>query len=309
MIQLPLPSAPVRLLLHEQWHADVQPALFPDLHAAETVIDGGDLLDRSAGRIWLRLELTALAAALRSRPERGRHAAAAACFRQRRYRTATPAERTRETRLDLVEGLAEYSGWRLSGCADGELAEWLESPPPGSWIRSFAYRTGPAYGFLLDELVPDWRRRISGELGLSTMLLPGTDISTETIGPEYGLAEITREESIRDREQADRLALLRGRYDAGRVLRLRPGQLKLSFDPNRLTQLPIGTVRGGLSWRSEDGARLTAEEGLITVDWSEIHLFLGDSDVPTSGPGWDLVLPPQWRVEPDSRGWLVRPPA
>ena len=87
-------------------------------------------------------------------------------FRQERRRLF-PKAAAAENALELNEGLAEYTGARLGlrlpeqrlAYATYALARQLDAP---SFVRSFAYASGPAYGLLLDEALPDWRRGLGG---------------------------------------------------------------------------------------------------------------------------------------------------
>jgi len=301
IVALPMRGDPVRTLIHECWHAHGEPSLFPGV-GAEMAIGGGDLLDRADGRLWLRLECAALA--------RGSLVDAAA-FRRRRRDVASAAEWRRECGLELVEGLAEYTAWRLSGADSAMVGEYVGALPlDGSLVRSFMYRTVPAYGFLLDDAVPDWRRNvvIARDLGA---VLPSSR-RAEEIAESYGFGHIHAEERARDKDREIALAETRRRF-AGPLLRIRPGSLSIDFNPQRVRLLDEGTVYEGLGWRIADGAALRVEgEALVTVDWREIHVPLdtGDSDaMPRSGGGWSLTLPVDWRINRDERGWLVEPPA
>src|SRR5207245_3540972 len=95
MVLLPLPAdsaAAVRLVIHEAWHV-AQPQALPLTPYNETG-SGADLLDRPAGRVWLRLEWLALARALEASGEKRRGAwRDALTFRARRYAVADSAER------------------------------------------------------------------------------------------------------------------------------------------------------------------------------------------------------------------------
>ncbi len=154
MVMWPLPEerfARVQLLLHESYHR-IQPRLAHGLEGALPLH-----LDSEDGRTWLRLELRALAEALDGPEERRAGALAdALCFRARR-RALSPAQlpdaRATESALERNEGLAEYTGLRLCGLDEraraARAAQRLRGEDEGkSFVRSFAYVTGPAYGLL-----------------------------------------------------------------------------------------------------------------------------------------------------------------
>lgn len=154
-----------RLLLHESFHR-IQDAIgFPMANADNAH------LDTLEGRYWLILEMRALAAALRSE-QRDSAMADAAAFRARR-RTLFDAAATNERALENNEGLAEYTGFALRGTSPDEtrlaVARWRldGAGEGGTFVRSFAYATGAAWGLLLDEVAPDWRKRYRAEHDLA----------------------------------------------------------------------------------------------------------------------------------------------
>lgn len=328
MVLLPLGGTPddrVRLLVHEATHT-LQPHLLPNPGNTEPM-DGGDLLDGAAGRTWLFLELRALATALTTDGDARRAAARdALLFRAWRDSIATPAERARLDALDLAEGIPSYTAWRLTLADADALAAQLDSAPmlDRSWVRTVAYATGPAYGYLLDALSgPAWRNahRSGARLPDLLALVLGTSPVTDDLAARarlYGGDEIRRAERVRESTIAQRQEEFRDRFTRGRVLRLIPGSLRVTFDPNR--QYPLGdagTVMMGFRWTSEDGAELVAEDGaLVAPDWSYVQLPLGAEAVTVGdggartirGPGWELTLPAGWRISTTGNRTEVRPP-
>ena len=149
----PLPSDATdrrRLIAHELFHG-LQPALGHSIAAATNTH-----LDTLDGRIWLRVEFRALAAALRSTSVEGRRSALRDAHLFRAYRRSLfEGSSANEDALERNEGLAEYTGWRLCGLVLTDLPEQvasrLERDEPGkSFQRSFAYASGPAYAVLVD---------------------------------------------------------------------------------------------------------------------------------------------------------------
>ncbi len=322
-------SDTLRLLLHEACHA-VQAELLPKLPALATeAATGDDLLDTAEGRVWLRLEVDALGRALQALGSdadwRG-DAADALLFRRRRLTVATPQEADRERLLDVWEGMAEYTGWRLSGASPRALAAHVVGLPEGeraSWVRWFPYHTGPAYAYLLDAAGPDWRtslREQSDRPDLQTLLAPAVpayDVHTaETRAAGHGLDHLRERENVRAQHRQGRIDTLAERFGSPQVLRIRPTRMQVVFDPGRVTPLGFGAVHESLAWRTSDGAELAASEAMITADWKEIRLATGPETFPTRepvtpvtlvGPGWTLRLTAAWQVLPAGDGWCVEP--
>lgn len=115
MIMWPLPENKyerANLLAHESWHR-IQDALnFPASMPANAH------LDSPQGRLWLQLEWRALAAALRERGGARRAAVRNALMFRAYRRTLFPGAITEERALEMNEGLAEYTGAKLSGRSD-----------------------------------------------------------------------------------------------------------------------------------------------------------------------------------------------
>src|SRR5213080_2217772 len=101
-----------------------------------------------------------------SKEERKRDVADALYFRNYR-RSLFPAADAKEDALEMNEGMAEYTGFKLSTSSPEEyavaVAAWLRAAPTRtpSYGRSFAYTSGPAYGGLLDTASKDWRKGLT----------------------------------------------------------------------------------------------------------------------------------------------------
>ncbi len=348
--------ATVRLLVHEAMHT-FQPEQLPSPEATEAG-EGGDLLDGAEGRTWLFLELRALGTALTTQGDARRAAARdALLFRARRDSIAHPTERERLDALDLKEGIPEYTGWRLADATDSALAERLRGADTVgvSWVRAVGYWTGPAYGFLLDQLAGSaWRDAQRQGARLPTILatvLGSTPVALDlqVRARRYGGEAIQRRERARALANARRLDSLRTRFVTGPVLRLVPGALQVSFDPNGQTPLgDAGTVMTNFRWAGADGAELRAPSGALVSprwDWIQVPLAAAagpspgvpgaagatgaDSaavaarshaaTLPVAGPlaedrviegdGWRLTLKAGWRVSRVGSRVELRPPA
>jgi hypothetical protein len=320
-VMLPLPEAPeqaVALLLHESFHRLQKERGWSGAMAG----DASDHLHTRAGRVWLQLEWRALTAALRSAgPGRRLAVSDALAFRAERRRLFPNGVRW-ETALEDDEGLASDTGVAMAAAdadrrralAEGEIRAHREDP---SWVRSFAYASGPAYGALLDEAGGRWREeaRAGGDLGELLQRALG-------LGPPRGplaarmarydgraleAAEQAREAQDLARQQTWRRTLV-----TGPVLRLPLQRVNASFDPRRVVGLgDAGTVYGGGTFTDAWGT-LTATEGvLIDPGWQSLSLTPPDDagQQVLSGKGWELVLTPGWTVQATAGGQVLAGPA
>jgi hypothetical protein len=304
MVVLPLPSddgAATALLVHEQFHR-IQPLL-----ALPSTDPENHHLEEAAARRLLRLEWRALATAFRDDAESCRAARDALAFRAARH-AAYPGSDSSEALLERHEGLAEYTGQRLAaavlgGEADRMAARLAEAEQNPSYVRSFAYATGAAYGLLLDRADPGWHDALVGGEGPAALLAErlGCDQSGEALATRarrYGGEELARIEGRR----ADSLATLRNDYVRrlvdGPGFSSPPGDLRFTFDPNRVFPLgshgvvhPTGTFSG--AWGS-----LEVESGgaLVAADYRTVTVALPADGVSrwtlTPAKGWQRIDTP-----------------
>lgn len=326
MVMWPLPDdrhARVRLLLHESFHR-IQPQL---AHG------GGDTLslhlDTESGRTWLRLEFRALAAALVQGGEARKRASSDALLFRARRRALFPDARDKEAAFERNEGLAEYTGLKLCGLPDAVLADRAaqkleQDESAASFVRSFAYATGPAYGLLLDENGVTWRKGLDSSADLAEILARSTGWSV----PESLTAEADRRAASYDRElvaaaerrRAEERARVearnRARYVEGPVLALPFGaELNYSFDFHRITPLDgIGSVYGEVRVVDAWGVLDASQGGALFVQTPKGALIGARVPAPDEpmarplrGEGWTLELAPGWTLEGDERDgdWKV----
>lgn len=332
MVMWPLPEerhARVRLLLHECFHR-IQPEL---AHGGGDALSGH--LDTEAGRTWLRLEFRALAEACRQHEEERRRALEdALVFRAQRRALADLVggragdAAAKEASLERNEGLAEYTGLKLCGLPEGVLAEHAarklgRDETAASFVRSFAYATGPAYGVLLDELGVDWRAGVDAQSDLSALVskalawVPPAELAraAEERAARYDGAAVVAAERLRAEEKARLDARHRARFVDGPVLELPLGvKLSYSFDFNAITPLEgAGNVYGVI--------RIVEEWGILDASAGGALLTLAPNGTPRSahvpaptdearpqaGDGWTLTLAQGWELAPGARAgdWRV----
>jgi len=146
--------------------------------------------------------------------------------------------------------LAEYTGLTLAGFTGRrgarEVAARLGGLDTATHLgRSFAYRTGPTYGLLLDLTGKPWRPTLTANDDLSDRLgellsIPTTEASSTEVtrrATVYGYREVRDAEEARERTRAARQAGLRQRFIEGPVLRLPLRAMRLGFDPAQVEPL------------------------------------------------------------------------
>jgi hypothetical protein len=313
MVLLPLPFDDfdrVALLVHESFHR-----IQPDLGLWGTG-PACPHLDTVAGRLWLRLELRALAAAVRAAGTDAKRAAGdALVFRWQRQRLFAGAD-SLESQLEMQEGLAEYTGAKLALAATGLGQERAATSAADferrrSYVRSMAYGTGPALGLLLDRYAAaGWRRGLTRDSRLSEMLAkaisvkPPRELETEARrrGAAYGLSDVEVQEETRERERQARVADYRARLVDGPTLALRAASMNVSFDPNSLVPLgDLGTAYPTGTFSAAWGTIEVASGGaLVSPDFTTLVVPAPTDTAarPVAGPGWRLEIAPGWTIRP-----------
>lgn len=307
---LPRDEAERRVLLaHESWHR-VQGAI-------GLAAQGSDCahLETEQGRTLLRLEMRALARAMRNENDARWDAVRdALAFRAARL-AAFPAAGAQEAALDRNEGLASYTGVKLGAGTDAAAfaAKTLDDyDRHNAYARAYAYATGPAYGLLLDYQDRGWRSRL-GQAAPADLLArlmrfePPSASELSRISFQYDSATIAAQESARAGQQRARIAALHARYGEGARLVLPLGQMHMDFDPEQVTPVEgLGSAYQTLTVRDAWGELRATDGALISSDFHQL-VAPAPADDGLSGLGWRLTLAPGYRLTgPNARGvWSV----
>jgi hypothetical protein len=309
-----------RLLMHESFHRFQSDLGLPATDRANAHLGTAD------GRIWTRLEWRALTEALlRTGGERRQALTDALTFRARR-RGLFPNAAEDERQLELNEGLAEYTGFVLSGLPRSALYDRLavqlaQYEQQDNFARSFAYASGPAYAVLLDATGKPWRNALNAQSDLTSIVAKAYDLSDVSASSadsritRYSPTRMIADERARETRRLATEAHLRAKFVDGRILTIPvASKFNYSFDPNGATPLQnVGTVfessrvtdDWGVLEVSSGGVLMRRSSGPITaVVLSATPAGDGPSLV---GDGWKLSLAPGWSVVRSARSgdWVV----
>ncbi len=313
MVMWPLPEdshSRQKLIMHECFHR-IQTSLGVDVQDQPC-----GHLDSKDGRIWLQLEWRALGAALLTRGTPQRRAIQDALIFRGYRRSLFPESADAERALEWNEGLAEYTGIRLSARSEAQaVTDALVGLDQGArkptYVRSFAYASGPAYGLLLDASAPGWRTQLKDRRDLGETLqralriigAPRSNSEVQARAVGYGIGALTQDETRRESMRAAKVASFRSKLVEGFVLVLpRTGDFNYSFNPNNLVPLEkLGTVypwiRASGPWgiiEASDGALLALGDLRVSAPTTTVGPAI-------KGAGWTLDLAPGWSLEPGSR--------
>ncbi|WP_460731802.1 hypothetical protein [Lysobacter tyrosinilyticus] len=296
-------------LAHELFHR-----IQPDLGLTRPEA-GNSHLDTLEGRYLMQLEWRALARALMADDVKARrgHVADALAFRHARQGLSKDAAGD-EAALEINEGIAEYTGVRLGlaradarlAYATFDLSRFLDAP---SFVRSFAYASGPAYGLLLDDADPAWRHKLAAGANLGTLLADayktGTVASAELDARKrrYDADGSLRDAEVRrERERVARVDAYRAALVDGPVLVLPLAKSNYQFNPQTLVALDdTGTVYPTLRLTDAWGELAVERNGaLVYANQTRATVPLRSGE-PLRGDGWTLTLKPGWKIAPGAR--------
>lgn len=320
------PTTRTTLFMHELFHR-IQPTF-------ELVGNTNQHLDEKEARTLIRLEWNALLAAyLRSQNPQTHKAAiedirAALIFKARRHQLYTGSYKN-ELALQLNEGLAEYTGLKLSGLNKEQANKALtrnitNSKNRRTLVRSFAYISGPLYGFLLDSYVPKWRTKLAKNKGMADILQNKLSLNisdkprvlkkqVKQLGKNYKAKEIRNYENDRETKRRQVLKKYQASLVAGKVMKITLGKnFRYNFDPNTLVPLknkgivyPTITVRDtwGILRVNKEGALMSADKTSIIIPAKDKFTQV-DNKLETKN--WVLELKKGWKVSKEGKNWVLK---
>lgn len=318
MVVLPLPNNQydrVDLIVHELFHST---HLFEE---GDNRSANNYHLDEKDGRIYLRLELAALAEALKANrlSKSEEHLRNALIFRRYRYLLYSGAQ-TMENSLELLEGLATYTGQIMSDRDKWQWREYLlnrlksfkETP---TFVRSFAYETLPVYGFFLYQKNNDWNKDIDAQTDLTSYLSEAFGLEmrivlslyVKQVAEEYHLDEITQEEINRNQANAVALEEYREKFFDLPRLEIKLEKMDMSFNPKNLIPLDVdeGTIYPTLRINDNWGILNVTDGGALMTpgsQWIVLSAPVEINDNKITGDGWTLQLQGGYTIEKTRQG-------
>ena len=291
MLRLPLPADTIDrniLFCHEMFHYwQDSLGLVPDKVYNNVHMDAKD------ARVLRKLEWKAFLAACRATDSSLRKMAIRDGLTFRKCRQQKYSQYYQdETAFEVHEGLAQYTGIKLSVSSDPMYIHILDKEAESymnkeNLVRSYAYFSGAVMGYLLDKSACEWREQVDGNSDLGFLLRKAYNI----LLPEdseghvrqrrsfYDYDSIMEFESRRDSMQAKKKGELVNLFMQNtKKLPLR--NMQISFDPNSVINLEgIGNVYKNARIIDDWGILETKDEGsvLVTEDWKAVILPYANS--------------------------------
>lgn len=299
--------------------------LFHVLQFARRKFNGFEIsyLDEPEARILLRAEYQALRNALQAmgKAEPKNRIADALLFRtQRQKRFGKFLQQ--EIELETLEGIANYTGYKLSSNENKveiALSELSRRESSKSYTRNFPYATGLAYGIILDALGIRWRNS-AGDLydftkivnhSLRTLGAKKPDATAAKLRANH--AKIVEEETARKRAYDELQLALKARFVTSPTLTatLVAPNYTQTTDIDATTALKgVGTVfklisgkndPEGVNFGSFASRRMeSATSGVLRKDGGMTFVFAMPFRIEGNkviGEDYEITLAPGWTVE------------
>ena len=299
-----------QLLIHESLHRIQDEIGLPSCGSSN------QHLDETEGELLLKLELGILKDLLQNDSkdltEGLRDAMTVRKYRQTMFPNGN------ENQFECHEGMAEYTAFKLlpldndnEAIRKGLVAAAIAKGMDGSGFgNSFAYLTGPAYGLLIDEMIPDWRNGIrSGKTipdVISTEIaIPDTvdNAEIERISARYNLTEYLNKErsrlEARDKEDAE----LRDRFSESKWLVIPNDNINFGFNPSeRLVAYDtIGVICNTMQLRGSFGTLEVGNGIMRTHNWSSFIIPYSEDHCDAK-----ISLNPDYAIEPvDEKSFTI----
>jgi hypothetical protein len=216
-------------------------------------------------------------------------------------------------RYQINEGLASYTQAVLPAQSEGEaianaLDELTAAEGGESFVRTFAYASGPAYGLLLDAASPGWTRKVRAGDDPAALLMRALAIQpvadAAAAAARYEGAQLRAAEEQREQQRQARLAELRRQFVDGPVLVMPGAGRGLSNSLGAVVIPDVGTIYFGAYRQTGEWGALEADKGvLVSTDGRSRRLSapVRRDDITVDGDGWTLKAAPGWVVREGAR--------
>lgn len=318
MVFFPLPDTKeerLHLLIHESFHR-IQP--FIGFDTFNEILNAH--LDSKDGRVFLKLELEALIKALNSN-EPDVDIKNALLFRNYRYQVF-PDAKNAENSLEILEGLAEYTGAILSQRSESDMKQHFISAisvfyKTPTFVRSFPYYTISLYGYFMQQKDSGWNLKITKNSNLTDFMNEFWGFRPKNLLPEeiaqwgkrYGIDSVMAFETQREIEKTALIQSYKSVFLSDCVVEMNLENMNIGFNPGTIVPLDtLGTVYPNL--------RLTDNWGILEVDscgalisprWDKVTISCPDSvsEILVFGRGWRLRINDGWKMDRSGNRYKV----
>nr|NQU92540.1 hypothetical protein [Bacteroidota bacterium] len=303
------------LMMHELFHQ------FQSEIGLQPEYEKGNHLSEKEARIWIQLEWNALLEACHNTDQPRKKAITdAIAFRKHRF-NLYPDAQLNEAGKEIKEGTAEYTGMTMCGFTWDEKLAFMQEKIDSltnTMVWTFAYITGPLYGFLLDEQIPGWTRNIESTSEMATILAEAYEIDNFNTDEQdliasakkYGYNEIIEKENTRAVQIEEVMKNYRTAFSEKPVLFFPNKKMKIQFDPRRMYPIEgIGSLYQVITALAEWGKLEVSDYGAVVLEgWKGLLLPVGEGwspENPVSTKDWTLTMDDDYHIISDDDNWKV----
>lgn len=277
-------------------------------------------LDEMDARIYLKLEWAALNKAINSTGQQKITAITdALTFRQYRREQYNCSEN--ENILEIHEGIPEYTGIVCASKSESDIKqlmkkEYSDSLSKESFVRSFAYYSGPAYGILIDEKNSNWRKKLTynsdlGEILKNSYKIDISSNSVEKAKNRYNYKQIYQEELSRKQALDKKLLEYENKFTNHSVITIELNKPKIGFNPNNLVPLKdIGIVYPNITITDSFGTLNLKNGGcLLSNDWKKAIISADNLKIENekiSGEDWTIRLNSDYTIIEENKNYIIK---
>jgi hypothetical protein len=187
-----------------------------------------------------------------------------------------------------------------------------EAEKTATFVRSFAYASGPAYGLLLDDSGMRWRNGLKPTDDFGALLSKAYSLKSPqnlktaatTALIKYDGVSLRASETERENNRQKRIAQYRARLVDGPVLIIPLLRMNMQLNPNNLQPLDsLGTVYPDIRVVDVWGILTVTNGALMNPDFTRIYVAVpaNTEGQLIEGDGWTLELKSGWSVIPGER--------
>lgn len=266
------------LLVHESWHR-IQNEI-----GIQAVMSNNIHLEEVDAAILMKLELLALNHVLLSDNINCDNKDLSNALRIRKIRQEKYKSHN-ENEYECHEGLAEYTALKVLAnnainhkIVNAIILNKIENALKNdTYTHSYAYVTGPAYGFILDEISSDWKNEVMSGVTMNEILLKNVNLDN-TDEPSIFLEEITKYYDSEDfiNKEYERLNLLKqeeqamkDKFKDSQLLYIRNNGVNFTYNPNEKVIMfdGLGTIYKSMRLSGDFGTVETNDGIIVTSDW------------------------------------------
>jgi len=285
------------LLIHESWHR-IQDEI--RLHAC---MSENQHLDSGNGSLLLKLEFMALDKAVLALAN-GKSDIMIDDLRDAiviRNKRQQLNPQNNENQFECHEGLAEYTALKLMATDTSSMTEMvvrmskkLEAGlEDEGFTNSFAYLTGPVYGFILDAISPDWKKEVLSGKTIIDVVKENVDISENVdldeeikkIIVKYNAEDFVKNEESKINSKAAAEAQLIDKFRNCDILMILNNNINFSFNPNEkvISYDTVGMIYKTMKLSGDFGSIEATDGIMINKDWAYFILPYSDKNAGKNG--------------------------